>query len=259
MTNKWVLITGASSGIGLELTKLFARDKFNVVLLARSESALRKLAQELSSTHGIETKVLVKDLMSPAAAQETFDALRDTPISILVNNAGLGFYGAFARGNLNEHTSTMQINMTALVQLTHLFLQPMLERGAGRILNVASMAAFQPGPLINVYYATKAFVYSFSYALAIELEGTGVTVTTLCPGTTHTEFFARGRFGNARAPFTMGAATVAEAGYRGLMKGKRMVIPGLMNQLLTRISRLVPDRLNANAVRRIHQLRDRDR
>ena len=257
MNHEWVLITGASSGIGLELAKIFAADKFNVVLLARNESALRLLAQELGSAHGIETKVLAKDLSSPAAAQEVFDALKDTPISVLVNNAGIGFYGAFSQGNLNEQISSMQINMTALVQLTHLFLQPMLQRRAGRILNVASMAAFQPGPLINVYYATKAFVYSFSYALAVELQNSGVTVTTLCPGTTHTEFFSRGRFGSTRAPFTMGARTVAEAGYRGLMKGKRMVIPGLMNKILTRISRLLPDRLTANAVRRVHALRSR--
>jgi short-subunit dehydrogenase len=147
--------------------------------------------------------------------------------------------------------------MTALVQLTHLFLQPMLQRRAGRILNVASMAAFQPGPLINVYYASKAFAYSFSYALSAELEGSGVTVTALCPGTTQTAFFERGGFGNVRAPFAMDARVVAEAGYHGLMKGKRVVIPGFTNRILVALTKAAPVRLVTAAVRRVHDARRR--
>src|SRR5215471_12368440 len=221
--NDWALITGASSGIGLELTKLFAADHFNVVLVARNEARLKEVAGELRSRHGIQTKVLSKDLGSPNAAREIFDALRDTPVSILVNNAGYGIHGLFAKNDLPSQTDLMQVNMTALVQLTHLFLQPMLERRSGRILNVASTAAFQPGPTINVYFASKAFVYSFSYALAEELRDTGVTVTTLCPGTTRTNFFERADFGPMRNPLTMNADQVAAIGYRGMMKGKRVV------------------------------------
>ena len=161
------------------------------MLVARNLTRLNQVAGELQARHRIQTRVLVKDLSSATAPPEIFDALRDTPISILVNNAGFGRYGPFARDDLARLTDLMQVNMTALVQLTHLFLQPMLARGRGRILNVASTAAFQPGPMVNLYYASKAFVYSFSYALANELEGTGVTVTALCPGTTRTEFFDR--------------------------------------------------------------------
>ena len=231
------LITGASEGIGCELAKLFARDKFNLVLVARNEMRLNRLAAEFRAKDGIEVKVLAKDLSAATAPPEIFDALRDTPVSILVNNAGFGWHGAFAATELQRSLDMMQVNMAALVQLTHLFVQPMLARRAGKILNVASTAAFQPGPMVNVYYASKAFVHSFSYALAEELRDSGVTVTTLCPGTTRTEFFARGNFGSARAPFTMDARTVAEAGYRGLMRGQRVVIPGLTNKISSFLAR----------------------
>jgi short-subunit dehydrogenase len=170
-----------------------------------------------------------------------------------VNNAGFGVHGLFAKNDLRAQTDLLQVNMTALVQLTHLFLQPMLASNRGRILNVSSTAAFQPGPTINVYFASKAFVYSFSYALAEELTGTNVTVTTLCPGTTRTEFFARGNFGPVRGPFAMDADEVARIGYRGLMNGKRVVIPGLVNKLAAAISKRMPDRVTAYFVRKLHK------
>jgi uncharacterized protein len=251
--NEWALITGASSGIGRELAAQFATHHFHLVLVARNEARLRQVADGLRARHGIQTQVLATDLSLPSAPQELFDALRGTPVSVLVNNAGLGFHGPFAEADLREQTEVMQVNMTALVQLTHLFLQPMLARGEGRILNVASTAAFQPGPLINVYFASKAFVYSFSYALAEELDGTGVRVTVLCPGTTHTDFFARGHFGPVRAPFTMDPERVAAIGYRGLMQGKRVIIPGAANQITSALARLAPQRLVVKAVRWIHR------
>ena len=251
--NHWTLITGASSGIGWELAKLFAADKFNLILVARNESKLNQLAAELRTQHGIEVKVIAKDLSAPTAPQEIFDALRDTPVSILVNNAGIGWHGAFAQTDIQQSLAIMHLNMDALVKLTHLFVQPMLTRRAGKILNVASTAAFQPGPMVNVYYASKAFVHSFSYALAEELRDTGVTVTTLCPGTTHTEFFARGNFGPVRAAFTMDARTVAVAGYRGLMQGKRVVIPGVTNKIASAISKRLPVRWTTAIVRRLHK------
>jgi short-subunit dehydrogenase len=249
----WVLITGASSGIGLELAKCFAADHFNLILTARNEARLKQVADELRAQHGIQTKVIAKDLALPGAAQQIFDALRGTPVSILVNNAGFGVHGLFAKTDLRTQTDLLQVNMTALVQLTHLFLQPMLTSNRGRIMNVASTAAFQPGPTINVYFASKAFVYSFSYALAEELTGTNVTVTTLCPGTTRTEFFVRGNFGPVRGPFTMGADEVARIGYRGLMNGKRVVIPGLVNKVAAAISKRMPARVTAYFVRKLHK------
>src|ERR1022692_546321 len=251
--NQWALITGASAGIGSELAKLFAGDKFNLVLVARNEARLNQLAAELRSQNGIEAKVVAKDLSSATAPQEIFDAVRDTPVSILVNNAGSGWHGAFAETELQRALDIMHLNMDALVRLTHLFVQPMLARCAGKILNVASTAAFQPGPLISIYYASKAFVYSFSYALAEELTETGVTVTTLCPGTTQTEFFERGNFGPVRASFTMDARTVAEGGYRGLMRGKRVVIPGMTNKITSALAKRLPVALTTAIVRRIHE------
>jgi short-subunit dehydrogenase len=251
--NDWALITGASSGIGLELAKLFAANKFNLVLIARNESRLNELAAELRERNGIAVNVLAKDLTSSNAPQEIFDALRDTPISVLVNNAGVGWHGAFAETDLQRSLEIMHLNMDVLVRLTHLFVQPMLKRRAGKILNVASTAAFQPGPMVAIYYASKAFVHSLSYALADELKDSGVTVTALCPGTTRTEFFERGNFGVLRAPFTMSARDVAVAGYDGLMRGKRVVIPGATNKIASFLAKRLPLALTIAVVRRLHR------
>ena len=250
--NDWAVITGASAGIGRELATVFARNKFNLVLIARNEKRLELLAQELESAHHIEARALPKDLARARVASETFEELRNTPISVLVNNAGFGSYGPFAQSDLSLQTEMMQVNMVSLVQLTHLFLQPMLARNNGRILNVASTAGFQPGPLVNVYYATKAFVYSFSYALAEELAGTGIRVTALCPGMTRTEFFGRAGMRKGKAWLMMEPREVAEAGYRGLMKGKRVVIPGLLNQISSFFAKRMPPRLTSAVVKRIH-------
>jgi short-subunit dehydrogenase len=250
--NSWTLITGASSGIGLELAKLFAADQFNLVLVARDEARLNQLAAELRTRHGIQVKVLARDLSAPSAAQEIFEALTDTPISVLVNNAGFGAYGPFAKADLRTQSDMTRVNMTALVELTHLFLRPMLARGSGRILNVASTAAFQPGPNVNVYYASKAFVYSFSYALSREVESSGVTVTVLCPGTTRTEFFVRAGMRPAGRWPMMDAREVAQTGYRGCLRGKRVVIPGLMNRLGALLAKLAPAWLTTGVVLKIH-------
>jgi hypothetical protein len=249
----WALITGASSGIGRELAKVFAANKFNVVLVARNAQRLKQLGEEIAASYKVSVKVLAHDLGQPGAASEIFRASRETTISVLVNNAGFGSYGSFAKADLPLQTDMMQVNMVALVQLTHLFIQPMVARGRGRILNVASTAAFQPGPMVNVYYATKAFVYSFTYALADELSGTGVTATALCPGMTRTEFQQRARMSHGSSWPLMSAAEVASAGYRGLMKGKRVVIPGVLNQIGAFLAKRVPARLASAVVRRIHQ------
>jgi short-subunit dehydrogenase len=250
--NDWALITGASSGIGRELAGCFAADRFHLVLVARNEKKLEDLAEELHLKHGIMTKVLVRNLAIAGTPQDIFDSVRDLPVSILVNNAGFGVYGPFSESDLATQAAVMRVNMTALVELTHLFLQPMLSRHRGRILNVASVAAFQPGPTMNIYYASKAFVHSFSYALAMELEGTGVTVTALCPSTTRTDFFSRAKMKIPQNWFAMDARAVAEAGHRGLMRGKRVVIPGLLNRILAALARRGPVSVAAGAVRKIH-------
>lgn len=252
--NEWVLITGASAGIGHELAKVFAAEKFNLVLVARNEARLKKVAEELRAQHGIETKILVKDLSLPNAPQEVFDALRDTPISVLVNNAGFGWRGVFAECDLQHQAlEMMHLNMDALVALTRLFAPPMLARKRGRILNVASTAAFQPGPFANIYFATKAFVLSFSTALSEELDGTGVTVTALCPGSTRTEFFERAEMKNLRPEWhMMDADVVARAGYSGLMRGKRVVIPGFFNKATALLAGVVPTSVATKIVRKLN-------
>jgi len=251
---EFALITGATAGIGNELAKLFAADHINLALVARDEARLKKVATELQNNHEIEVIVLPNDLSKSAAAGEIFDALGKTRVSVLVNNAGFGSQGAFAEEKLDVSLNMMHVNMDALVQLTRLFVPPMVARGQGRILNVASTAGFQPGPFTNIYYATKAFVFSFSVALAEELTGTGITVTTLCPGFTKTEFHERAGFQrSSRWLKMMSAADVAQIGYCGLMNGKRIVIPGLMNQLTAAVSRRLSPLFTARIVRRMNE------
>lgn len=187
------LITGASSGIGYELARLFARKGHGLVLVARNQETLRELAEKLEREHGIRAIVVSKDLSLPSTPEEIFRELAEKSISvdILVNNAGFGTRGMFSNADTDSQLKMIQVNTTALTHLTRLFLERMSRPRKGRILNVASTAAFQPGPLMAVYYATKAYVLSFSEALASELHGSGVTVTALCPGPTRTEFERR--------------------------------------------------------------------
>lgn len=245
MSAKTVLITGASGGIGYELAKLFARDQYNLVLVARSGEKLVKFAGELQQMFGVSAKTVPLDLTAAPAPQFLFDQLRRDGISVdvLVNNAGYGKLGEFAEIPLEESLGQIELNVTALTALTRLFLPAMVERRSGRILNVASTAGFQPGPLMAVYYATKAYVISFSEALANELQHSGVTVTCLCPGATDTGF--QGRAGNDESRLfkqvrPMSAHDVARDGYRGMMKGKTLVISGFRNWLVAESVRFAP-------------------
>jgi len=250
---EWVLITGASEGIGRELAKQFAANQFNVALTARSQSRLEQLAAELHDKHGIQTKLVAGDLSDRETPGRIFRECRDLPISVLVNNAGFGYQGSFAEEELKQAAEMVEVNVSALVRLTHLFLTPMLARHTGRILNVASTAAFQPGPFMSIYYATKAFVFSFSVALAEELRGSGVSVTALCPGFTESEFHRRAQMNlGPRALGMMSAESVARAGYQGCMRGGVIVIPGVMNKLTSFMSRRLPARFTARLVRRIN-------
>ncbi len=245
------LITGASGGIGLELARIFAREGYGLVLVARSRDRLGEIAAELKPT---PVQAIVKDLTLDGAAEEVH---REVPkVDVLVNNAGYGVYGPFVQTPLADELGMLQLNMTALVVLTKLYLPGMVAAKSGKILNVASTAAFQPGPLMALYYATKAFVLSFSEAIASELEGTGVTVTALCPGPTATGFQARTKLENSRLikrMKVMDARTVAEAGYRGLMAGRPLVIPGLMNKLLAQSVRFSPRRLVTKIARKMQE------
>jgi len=242
------LITGASGGIGYEFAKLFAEDRYNLVLVARNGEKLNQFARELQTQHGIRVSVISVDLAEPPAPRFLFDQLRRerVDVDILVNNAGFGVFGEFSRMPEAEILDQIQLNITALTHLTRLFLAPMVERRAGRIMNVASTAAFQPGPLMAVYYATKAYVLSFSEALANELRGSGVTVCCFCPGATNTGFAKRAGLEGSRLFKQIGATNVeavARDGYRGLMAGRTLVISGMHNWLVAESVRFAPRKL----------------
>ncbi|HEV7239207.1 MAG TPA: SDR family oxidoreductase [Thermoanaerobaculia bacterium] len=250
------LITGASSGIGLDLAHLFAQDGHDVVLVARSEDKLHELAKELEAKHKIAADVIAVDLARPDAPARIFE--RAPAIDFLVNNAGFGNSGKFAETDLQAELEMIQVNVTALTHLTKLFLPPMLQRGRGRILNVASTAAFQPGPLMAVYYATKAYVLSFSEAIAEELRGTGVTVTALCPGPVATGFQKTANLGSQTLLKLMrpvSSMSVARTAYRALMRGQRVVIPGLKNKIGVQSIRITPRALATKVVRALQERR----
>jgi short-subunit dehydrogenase len=253
------LITGASSGIGLELAKLFARDGHDLVLVARREDRLRELAAGLASRGGVRATVIAADLADPAAPPEIARrvAAAGLDVQFLVNNAGYGLAGGFAQTDGATELRMIQVNVAALTHLTKLFLPGMVARRRGAILNVGSTAGFVPGPFMAVYYATKAYVISFSEALAEEERDSGVTVTVLCPGATRTEFQAKtGLDVDARlfrGPWVADAASVARAGYVGMLRGKRMVIPGLVNTVMIQSLRLAPRALLARIARRLQE------
>ena len=241
------LITGASSGIGLALARVFAADGVDVILSARSEDRLRELANEVRETYRVKARVIPADLSRPGQAQKIYDRVVATgwQVDCLVNNAGFGVYGDFAETDWMAEAAMVQVNIVALTQLTKLFLPEMIARGRGKILNVASTAAFQPGPMMAVYFATKAYVLSFSEAIAHELRGTGVHVTALCPGATETGFQraagATGSrvFDSRKLPT---GADVAKYGYKVLQRQKRVAVHGAINKMLAFGTRLLPRR-----------------
>lgn len=243
--SKTALITGASGGIGHELAKIFAREGYNLVLVARSENKLIDLQKKLEKQYRVSVEIIVKDLSVKDAPADIYRTLSEANkhIDVLVNNAGFGDYGEFAEVDWNKQYSMVQLNIVALMHMTKLFLQPMREAGEGKILNMASTAAFQPGPYMSVYYATKAFVLSFSEALSKELQDSGVTVTAFCPGPTQTGFEDAASLGKSKLfkIFTLARAEdVANYGYRELMRGQPVAIHGFFNKLLAFSLRFAP-------------------
>ncbi|MBN1427268.1 MAG: SDR family oxidoreductase [Anaerolineae bacterium] len=238
------LITGASGGIGYELSKLFAADGYNLILVARSTDKLDKLAAELTQAHGINVVVLSKDLSDPKAPTDIFEAVeaRKLQVDVLVNNAGFGIQKPFAGADMVETLQMIQLNVITLTMLTRLFLPGMLARKSGRILNIGSTGSFAPVPSMAAYGATKAYVLSFSEALAEELRGSGVTVTALCPGVTYTGFQERSgmfKVGLLRLG-GMSAVDVARIGHQAVKRGRVVAVTGLFNQLMTFSMRFAP-------------------
>ncbi len=241
---KTALITGASSGIGAELARIHAAAGGDLVLVARRQDRLEALKTEFESR---TVHIIIKDLADPNAPQQLYDEVkaRNIRVDYLINNAGFGYRGLFHQQDWSRNAQMIQVNIVALTALTRLFVPDMIARGGGRILNVASLAGFVAGPLHAVYFATKAFVLSFSESIANELQGTGVTVTALCPGPTRTEFVGyadmEGVPGFKRAA---PARKVAQAGYDAMLQGKTLVVPGLLNKLTAHLAlRLAPRQL----------------
>jgi short-subunit dehydrogenase len=250
-----VLVTGASSGIGAGLAARFAAEGYRVVLAARSVDKMQALAKTLQERHRVEVHVIRADLEAPDGAQRLHAELqqRGWTLDVLVNNAGYGHFGEFRDSPLDKELAMMQLNMASLVALSKLFLPDLIAR-RGKILNVASTAAFQPGPYMAVYYATKAFVLSFSEAIAEELAPHGVTVTALCPGPTASGFqdkAAMGRSALVKGKRLPTADEVAAVGYRALMGGRRVVIAGFMNWLMAQSVRFTPRRVVTAMVKRL--------
>ncbi len=257
-SGKVALITGASSGLGLEFAKLLAQKGYHLVLVARNEQKLKDLKSDLEVAYPIKAHIIVKDLAQPRSPQEIYDELSSQHIipELLINNAGFGSFGEFYTLNWVVESAMIQVNVVALCQLTHLFLPDLIKQKRGKILNVASLAGFQPGPLMATYYATKSYVLSFSQSLSNELRGTGVSVTVLCPGPTATEFARNANLENVSKLFKrkpMSAEVVVKTGYTALMNGKTIAIPGFSNRLLIFLERFIPRKMQTQIVRNMQE------
>src|SRR3954470_10647939 len=256
MSNETTLITGSSSGIGMYLAYEFAEHGHPLVLVAPVRSELDMIANDITSKHGVAVEVIARDLESENAAREIFDELqtRGIRVDILVNNAGHGYRGKSWEIPIEHDISMVRLNIEAALRLTKLFLPPMVQRHSGRILNTASVAGFEPGPLLNVYHSTKAFVLSWSEALSVELQDTGVTVTALCPGPTDTDFFPKAGMMETRA-FQHAAPPqdVAKTGYEGLMKNELFVVPGGMNKALVAARRILSEGAQAKVNQKFYE------
>ncbi len=254
MTRPLAVLTGASSGIGRELAPLIAADGYDLLLVARRKAELTSLAEELTGKYQIDAEPCVADLGKPRGVDNVVKAVGDRNVEVLVNNAGFGLHGRFADIDAAGLQGMIDVNVTAVSALTRALLPGMIEHKRGRVLNVASTAAFQPGPFMAGYYASKAFVLSLSEALAEELKGTGVTVTALCPGHTATGFQSTADLPDSTPLFRMpspDATAVARAAWSGTKRGKRIVIPGFMNKVGVQSLRFSPRRMVTSVIRRL--------
>ena len=252
------LVTGASTGLGREFARICARDGYDLFLVARSRPRLEALSAEIEATFKRRTVVIAQDLATPDAGQIVFDTVQNSgmPLEILINNAGFGLVGRCWELDANKQIEMLHVNVLALTELTRLFLPGFIAQRKGRIMNIASTAAFQPGPLMAVYFATKAYVVSFSEAVHNEAREFGVSVTCVCPGPTKTEFADRAGMGNSRlfkSGRTMDARDVAEQGYSAMKSGKALLIPGRMNAAMAFMARMAPLQLTASVARRLQE------
>jgi uncharacterized protein len=253
----WAIITGASSGIGKALAFEFARGGFNVLLVARNGEALAEVAAECSGKYRVEAEVVPADLSRLESIDSLIAALASRPhqYEVLVNNAGFGIHGDFASTDIDQNIQLLNVQLTAALKLTKAVLPAMLSRRSGKILNVASVYSFSPVPFQSVYGACKAFLLSFSSSLENELKGTGVSVTVFCPGVTQTEFRSRAGIGEKRQDAGMTAETAAHIAYVQTMRGKHIVVPGLVNRLFVFLAQILPNWSVSSLVRFINRQR----
>ncbi|HZG26417.1 MAG TPA: SDR family oxidoreductase [Chitinophagaceae bacterium] len=262
-TGKYALITGATSGIGYELAKLFAQDGYNLVIVSRGQDGLDKVAEELQQ-QGVEVVSISKDLFNREASFEVYNEVKAKGIEpdVLVNNAGQGVYGEFVETDINRELDIIQLNTASLIVLTKQYLKDMVARGNGKILNVASIASKVPGPFQSVYHGTKAFVLSFTEAIRNEVKDTGVTITALMPGATETDFFNKADMENSKIVQEGqldDPEDVAKVGYEALMKGEDKVISGFKNKAMVAMSNIMPDAIVAQQMHKQQEPVDPDK
>ncbi|HMS65090.1 MAG TPA: SDR family oxidoreductase [Ignavibacteria bacterium] len=258
--SKSAVITGATAGIGLELAKLFAKEKYDLILIARNEAKLKEISESFKKQWGIKVISIARDLSIPDNAYEIYNDVKKLypeKTDVLINNAGFGDLGEFVNSDLMNDVNMVNLNITSLMVLTKLFLKDMVNSDSGKILNVASTAAFQPGPFMAIYYASKAFVLSFSEAVSEELINTNVTLSVLCPGPTVTDFQERAGIENtkmvSRKYAVMTAEEVAEIAFRDLMKDKRIIVPGMLNKIGIQLVRFLPRKFITKFVKSLHK------
>ncbi|MEL0652592.1 SDR family oxidoreductase [Algibacter sp. TI.3.09] len=251
---KTALVTGAASGLGYELTLLLAKDAYKLILVDIDSAKLADVQTEVETQFNVEVITLIKDLSLPNISQDIINDIGDAPIDVLINNAGFGLFGTFAETNWERESAMLNVHVITTTHLTKLVLEGMVKRGSGKILNMASLAAFQPGPLMSIYYASKSYMLSFSEAIANELKGTGVSVTALCPGPTKTAFqeTVSEDANDNKITFNMACAKeVALYGYKAMLKGKSYAIPGRFNKFLAVIPRFITRNAATSIVRKL--------
>ncbi|MCF6308151.1 MAG: SDR family oxidoreductase [Flavobacteriaceae bacterium] len=256
MSIKTALVTGGASGLGYEFAVLLAKDSYNLILIDIDSDKLTETKNELETIYSIQITTLTKDLSIQNISEEIFEEIGDTPIDVLINNAGFGLFGTFAETDWAREAAMLNLHIMTTTHLTKLVLKGMIERKSGKILNMSSLAGFQPGPLMTIYYASKAYILSFSEAIANELKGTGVSVTVLCPGQTKTSFqeVVSEKTSENKISFNMGCPKeVATYGYQQMNKRKVVVVPGAINKIISQLPRIFPRNMAANIVRKIQE------
>lgn len=254
--NKTALVTGAASGLGYELALLLAKDKYQLILIDINAENLAKVKLEIEQDFNVTVTTLTKDLSIPNIAQEIVNAIDNKTIDVLINNAGFGLFGNFYETNWQKESAMINVHVNTATHLVKLVLPNMLKQNSGKILNMSSLAAFQPGPLMAIYYATKGYMLSFSEAIACELKGTGVTVTALCPGPTKTSFqetVSQDAKENKIKVNMASAKSVAAYGYKAMQKGKPVAIPGTFNKFLASLPRFIPRNIATKIVKKIQE------